>query len=100
MRANGGMKERLRPVLAGFEGKGQGAEDCGGFGGEREDVRKGLTQDRRGRGLLKVASSHWEVIGWGERDGEKWAVTWFAPSMFTPAGVDIYSGNKKGMSEA
>jgi hypothetical protein len=53
----------------------------------------------RGRGWLKIASSHWELLGWGERGGEKWVVTWFAPSMFTPAGVDIYSSEKEGMSE-
>ena len=53
----------------------------------------------RGRGLLKIASSHWEVLGWGEKDGERWVVTWFAPSMFTPAGLDIYSSRKEGMEE-
>jgi hypothetical protein len=53
----------------------------------------------RGRGLLKVASSRWEVLGWGERDGERWVVTWFAPSLFTPAGVDVYSSRKEGISE-
>ena len=53
----------------------------------------------RGKGWLKVASSHWEVLGWGQRDGEGWVVTWFAPSLFTPAGLDIYSGRKEGMSE-
>lgn len=52
----------------------------------------------RGRGLLKVASSHWEVLGWGEKGDERWVVTWFAPSMFTPAGLDIYSSKKEGMS--
>lgn len=26
-------------------------------------------------------------------------VTWFAASMFTPAGVDVYSSEKEGMSE-
>lgn len=65
----------------------------------------------RGRGWLRIASSHWEVLGWGERDlvvdgavgkgGEKerWVVTWFAPSLFTPAGVDVYSDRKEGGSE-
>lgn len=57
----------------------------------------------RGKGLLKIASSHWEVLGWGEQeiDGvkERWVVTWFAPSMFTPAGLDIYSSSKEGMSK-
>jgi hypothetical protein len=53
----------------------------------------------RGKGWLKIASSHWEVLGWGERDGERWVVTWFAPSLFTPAGVDIYSSRKEGLSK-
>jgi hypothetical protein len=52
----------------------------------------------RGRGWLRIASSHWEVLGWGERGGERWVVTWFAASMFTPAGVDVYSSEKGGMS--
>ncbi|KAM3086476.1 hypothetical protein ACMFMG_000608 [Clarireedia jacksonii] len=58
----------------------------------------------RGKGWLKMASSHWEVLGWGERDigeeeKERWVVTWFAPSMFTPQGLDIYSSRKEGLSE-
>ena len=53
----------------------------------------------RGKGLLRIASSHWEVLGWGEKESEKWVVTWFAPSMFTPAGLDIYSSRKEGLSK-
>lgn len=53
----------------------------------------------RGKGWLRIASSHWEVLGWGERGGERWVVTWFAPSMFTPAGLDIYCNRREGMSE-
>ncbi|KAI2602301.1 hypothetical protein GGR54DRAFT_624737 [Hypoxylon sp. NC1633] len=63
----------------------------------------------RGKGLLAIASSHWEVLGWGERpllrgvgdmgEGvERWAVTWFAPTLFTQEGVDIYSDRKEGLS--
>jgi hypothetical protein len=52
----------------------------------------------RGKGLLKIASSNWEVLGWGEKGAERWVVTWFAPSLFTPAGVDIYSSRKEGVS--
>lgn len=48
---------------------------------------------------MKIASSHWEVLGWGEREGERWVVTWFAPSLFTPAGLDVYCDRKEGMSE-
>ncbi|KAI1843043.1 hypothetical protein JX266_010732 [Neoarthrinium moseri] len=57
----------------------------------------------RGKGWLKIASSHWEVLGWGERphaDGvERWVVTWFAPTLFTKEGVDIYSDRKEGLSQ-
>lgn len=54
-----------------------------------------------GKGWLKVAGgSYWEVLGWGERGGEKWVVTWFESTMFTPSGVDIYCDGKGGVSEA
>jgi hypothetical protein len=52
----------------------------------------------RGKGMLKMATSHWEVLGWGERRDERWVVTWFAPSLFTPAGLDIYCSKKEGIS--
>lgn len=62
--------------------------------------------DWRGKGLLGFVTSHWEVVGWGERDAEdgsgkeRWAVTWFAPTLFTKEGVDLYSDRKGGMSPA
>ncbi|KAI9800037.1 MAG: hypothetical protein M1833_003566 [Piccolia ochrophora] len=56
--------------------------------------------DWRGKGLLQVASSHWEVLGFEtnrlEDDGSiltdpaDWVVTYFASTLFTPAGIDIY----------
>ena len=47
-----------------------------------------------------IASSHWEVLGWGDLEGEQqWAVTYFAKTLFTPAGIDIYSRTKEGLSE-
>nr|POF07097.1 hypothetical protein CFP56_31721 [Quercus suber] len=57
--------------------------------------------DWRGKGWLKVASSHWEVLGWGVEDGSdnKWVVTIFAKTMFTPAGLDLYSRDVRGLSE-
>ena len=56
--------------------------------------------DWRGKGWLKIASSHWEVLGYGDLDdGHQWAVTFFAKTMFTPAGVDVYSRKKEGLSE-
>ena len=70
----------------------------------------GAAFDWRGKGWLKIASSHWEILGYGERPihataqegaaaaaGEKdrverWAVTWFE-------GLDIYSDRMDGLSE-
>ncbi|KAK7746725.1 hypothetical protein SLS53_001912 [Cytospora paraplurivora] len=61
--------------------------------------------DWKGKGVLGFVTSHWEILGWGERDlgeGEKerWVVTWFAPTLFTKEGVDLYSDRKEGMSPA
>jgi hypothetical protein len=56
----------------------------------------------RGRGWLMIASSHWEVLGYGgedEENGERWVVTYFAKTLFTPAGIDIYSRKKEGLKE-
>jgi len=60
--------------------------------------------DWRGSGLLFFVSSHWEILGWGERDlgdGEKerWVVTWFQKTVFSAEGVDVYSDRKEGGSE-
>lgn len=55
--------------------------------------------DWRGKGWLRIASSHWEVLGYGPEEGG-WAVTYFARTLFTPAGVDVYSRIKGGLSEA
>lgn len=73
----------------------------------------------RGKGWLKIASSHWEVLGWGEKPlspsaaaaaasdaqqqqpaatVERWVVTWFAATLFTPEGIDIYSDRPEGIS--
>ncbi len=55
--------------------------------------------DWRGKGWLKIAGSHWEVLGWGEEDGtaNKWVVTMFAKTLFTPAGIDVYSQSREGL---
>ncbi|KAH6851175.1 hypothetical protein B0I37DRAFT_373371, partial [Chaetomium sp. MPI-CAGE-AT-0009] len=73
--------------------------------------------DWRGSGWLFFVSSHWEVLGWGERvvpvpvpvqggagtetetETERWVVTWFAPTVFTAEGVDVYSDRRGGASE-
>ncbi|KAL2116437.1 hypothetical protein VTJ04DRAFT_8605 [Mycothermus thermophilus] len=78
---------------------------------------------------LLAGTSHWEVLGWGERvvpkttttatttadqeeaEGaaaaaaddeaqvERWMVTWFAPTLFTAEGLDVYSDRKEGGSK-
>jgi len=58
----------------------------------------------RGSGLLKPISCPWEMIGWGERvnaatgQTERWAVTWFAKTLFTEEGLDVYVDQREGMS--
>ncbi|WYZ37177.1 hypothetical protein EsH8_II_000683 [Colletotrichum jinshuiense] len=62
------------------------------------------TWDWRGKGWLFFVGSHWEVLGWGERqtaagETERWVVTWFAPTVFTKEGVDVYCDRREGLSE-
>lgn len=47
----------------------------------------------RGKGWLVIASSKWEILGYGQEEGtgNSWVVTYFAKTLFTPAGVDFYS---------
>jgi hypothetical protein len=51
----------------------------------------------RGKGWLMIASSQWEILGYGEEENElgsernQWMVTHFAKTLFTPEGIDIYS---------
>ncbi|POR31751.1 Uncharacterized protein TPAR_08058 [Tolypocladium paradoxum] len=68
------------------------------------DTQAGGGWDWRGRGWLFFVGSHWELLGWGEEataDGgrERWAVTWFAPTVFTNEGVDVYCDRREGLSE-
>ena len=52
----------------------------------------------RGKGWLKIASSHWEVLGHGEEE-EGWVVVWFQKTLFTPAGIDVLARRREGLSE-
>jgi hypothetical protein len=54
--------------------------------------------DWRGKGWLVIASSHWECLGFGRcDDGNEWIVTYFAKTLFTPAGIDVYSRSQEGL---
>jgi hypothetical protein len=56
---------------------------------------------------LFFVGRHGEFLGWGERElvggaegeVERWAVTWFAPTLFTAEGLDVYSDRPGGCSE-
>jgi hypothetical protein len=52
----------------------------------------------RGKGWLMIASSNWEVLGYGEDEGG-WAVIFFQKTLFTPAGIDILAKRKQGPSD-
>lgn len=108
-----------------------GSGGGGSGGGESESGIKPGVYNWRGSGFLKIASSHWEIIGYGIGNSSytpsspppstsppfsppsssssppagpssesatststEWAVTYFASTIFSPAGVDIYSRSK------
>ena len=61
--------------------------------GAAEGEHASMAYHWRGKGWLMIASSKWEVLGHGDEDGtdNSWVVTYFAKTLFTPAGVDFYS---------
>jgi hypothetical protein len=67
-------------------------------GVDTPDSTRHAAYNWRGKGLLMIASSHWEILGYGDEDGG-WMVTYFSKTMFTPAGVDVYARRKGGLSE-
>ncbi|CAK7274328.1 hypothetical protein SEPCBS57363_006109 [Sporothrix epigloea] len=77
-----------------------------GVSGTTADNKSDGTFDWRGKGWLFFVTSHWEILGWGERplaggqpgEVERWVVTWFAPTFFTKEGIDIYSDKQNGLS--
>lgn len=65
--------------------------------------------DWRGKSWLFFVGSHWEVLAWGEATTtndqgddvtERWAVTWFAPTVFTKEGIDVYCDRREGLSDS
>lgn len=55
-------------------------------------------------GLMRLITSHWEILGCGERPGadgqpERWIVTWFQKTLFTDEGIDILTDRQEGLSE-
>lgn len=67
-------------------------------------VGHGWAFNWRGKGWLMIASSHWEILGFGDDTAEdgstnSWIVTYFTKTLFTPAGIDVYSRNPKLSSQ-
>ncbi|KAL1606162.1 hypothetical protein SLS60_003563 [Paraconiothyrium brasiliense] len=65
-----------------------------------EEEKASLAYNWRGKGWLMIASSKWEILAHGEEEGtgNAYVVTFFAKTLFTPAGVDVYS--RKGILKA
>jgi len=70
---------------------------------EVEGVQFGLAFHWRGKGWLMVASSSWEILGYGTDEAAEsqndYVVTYFGKTLFTPAGLDIYTRTKNSLSE-
>ncbi|KAM0752521.1 hypothetical protein T439DRAFT_324613 [Meredithblackwellia eburnea MCA 4105] len=59
----------------------------------------------RGRGLLMIASSRWQLLGFNVHSPStlssepEWVLTYFKSTLFTPAGLDIYARTAKGLDD-
>lgn len=61
--------------------------------------------DWRGKGWLTIATTHWEVLSYGDIPEDvggpgQWLVTYFTATRFTSAGISIYSRMKEGNPDA
>ena len=61
--------------------------------------------DWRGKGWLTIATTHWEILGYGDIPEDaggpgQWLVTYFAATRFTSAGISVYSRKKEGNPDA
>lgn len=58
-----------------------------------EGALASLAYNWRGKGWLMIASSKWEILAYGDEEGtdNAYVVTFFAKTLFTPAGIDVYS---------
>jgi hypothetical protein len=61
-------------------------------GYDRQNVADPNSFIWRGKGLLFIAKSNWQVRLMDEKG--QWAVIWFSKTLFSPEGVDIISRDK------
>lgn len=93
-----------RPVF--MSGQRQDLDKHGNASSDSDAEAGSWAYHWRGKGWLMIASSKWEVLGYGSVSGDAdgggggmgdegqwidWAVTYFAKTLFTPEGIDIYS---------
>lgn len=76
---------------------------------------------RRGKGWLRISSSHWQLLGYSlsplldahpaaaattiplgpsPTPSPDWVVTYFSSTLFTPAGLDVYARDPRGVDQA
>ncbi|KAF2673005.1 hypothetical protein BT63DRAFT_143557 [Microthyrium microscopicum] len=64
---------------------------------------EGLAYAWRGKGLLMIASSNWEILAHGTdtaaAEPNDFVVTYFGKTLFTPAGLDIYTRTTSSLSD-
>ncbi|GAA5896579.1 hypothetical protein JCM8208_004238 [Rhodotorula glutinis] len=74
----------------------------------------------RGKGWLRISSSHWQLLGYSlsplldahpavaastiplgpsPNPSPDWVVTYFSSTLFTPAGLDVYARDSRGVDE-
>ncbi|GAA5957807.1 hypothetical protein JCM21900_004558 [Sporobolomyces salmonicolor] len=85
-----------------------------------EDIEgNGARWKWRGKGFLRISTSHWQLLGYSlsspsssqpsslpssrpstsSTSSPEWAITYFSSTLFTPAGLDIYSRGPKALSD-
>jgi hypothetical protein len=66
-------------------------------------IDHGLAYSWRGKGMLTLITSNWEILGYGTDtdagEPNDWVVTFFCKTLFTPAGIDIYTRRSASLSE-
>lgn len=97
------IDDKVEYESLGGDGKGGSVKSVSGVD-TAETAGDGSVWMWRGKRWLALLSSHWELLGWGERtlaDGstERWMVSWFAATTFTKEGLDILSDRREGPSE-
>ncbi|KAF2084338.1 hypothetical protein K490DRAFT_2170, partial [Saccharata proteae CBS 121410] len=98
---NGNAIPRLDDVVEFQTLTGEKIKQVKGTQLERDpEGKSGASWNWQGKGLIKVASAHWEVLGWGgETEDDQWMVTYFVKTVFTPEGMNVYSRRPGGTND-